>query len=231
MTRTKIDWADFTWNPVWGCRNHCDYCYAWAMARRFGLQVAGRDDFAPTWIERNFQKPMPRKPSRIFVNSMSDVAYWEPEWFRRVADRVWENPQLRFLFLSKEPWRVGWDIASNAMLGYSATKQEDILRLVNREHCVSFLSLEPLHGPINIEGWGLPALRWIIVGAETGNRRERVVPELGWLREIYHFCRINHIPLFFKASLRHLWPAEVEFPQEYPVAPPPHPQAVAADHR
>jgi hypothetical protein len=59
------------------------YCYARRTAKRYGLQVAGRDDFAPTWIERNFAKPMPRKPARIFVNSMSDLADY-PE--ARVVD-------------------------------------------------------------------------------------------------------------------------------------------------
>ncbi|MEA4922187.1 MAG: DUF5131 family protein [Eubacteriaceae bacterium] len=36
MNRTKIEWADRTWNPVTGCRNGCPYCYARRIARRFG---------------------------------------------------------------------------------------------------------------------------------------------------------------------------------------------------
>ena len=35
MNKTSIDWCDFTWNPVTGCRRGCPYCYARAMARRF----------------------------------------------------------------------------------------------------------------------------------------------------------------------------------------------------
>lgn len=34
--KTKIDWADATWNPVTGCLHGCDYCYARKMAYRFG---------------------------------------------------------------------------------------------------------------------------------------------------------------------------------------------------
>lgn len=26
--KTKIDWADTTWNPVTGCLHGCAYCYA-----------------------------------------------------------------------------------------------------------------------------------------------------------------------------------------------------------
>lgn len=33
--KTKIDWADSTWNPVTGCLHECPYCYARNMARRF----------------------------------------------------------------------------------------------------------------------------------------------------------------------------------------------------
>ena len=34
--KTKIDWADATWNPVTGCLHGCEYCYARGIARRFG---------------------------------------------------------------------------------------------------------------------------------------------------------------------------------------------------
>lgn len=36
MKKTKIDWADSTWNPVTGCLHGCEYCYAKAIANRFG---------------------------------------------------------------------------------------------------------------------------------------------------------------------------------------------------
>lgn len=37
MKKTKIDWADSTWNPVTGCFHKCEYCYARRIAERFGL--------------------------------------------------------------------------------------------------------------------------------------------------------------------------------------------------
>lgn len=36
MDRTKIEWADATWNPVTGCEHGCGYCYARGIANRFG---------------------------------------------------------------------------------------------------------------------------------------------------------------------------------------------------
>lgn len=35
MKKTKIDWADSTWNPVTGCMHGCEYCYARRIAERF----------------------------------------------------------------------------------------------------------------------------------------------------------------------------------------------------
>jgi len=36
--RTKIEWADSTWNPITGCLHGCPHCYAAVMVKRFGPQ-------------------------------------------------------------------------------------------------------------------------------------------------------------------------------------------------
>ena len=75
MGKTSIDWADWVDNPVWGCRNTCPYCYARQMARRIG-KTEDQKAFVPTWMHGNYSKAFPDKPLFIFVNSMSDIAYW-----------------------------------------------------------------------------------------------------------------------------------------------------------
>ena len=35
MTKTKIEWADSVFNPITGCLNSCEYCYARKIAKRF----------------------------------------------------------------------------------------------------------------------------------------------------------------------------------------------------
>lgn len=35
MNKSKIEWCDYTWNPVSGCYYMCDYCYARRIAERF----------------------------------------------------------------------------------------------------------------------------------------------------------------------------------------------------
>ncbi len=39
MNRSKIEWCDHTYNPVTGCRHHCEYCYARKMAKRFAGNI------------------------------------------------------------------------------------------------------------------------------------------------------------------------------------------------
>jgi protein gp37 len=216
MNRTKIEWCDFVFNPVVGCTGSCPYCYARNMMHRFGVTLYGTDDFdTPRWVEWNFQRKFPRKPSRIFVNSMSDLADWKNAWRARVFSRIDNYPQHLFLFLSKRPWNCEWIALPNAMLGYSVTRQKDWNDLLLRgPGHVTFLSIEPILEPIILNSRWLP--RWIICGAETGNRKGRVVPKTEWLREIFGFCQANNIPLFFKDSLRNFWPRDMHFPREFP---------------
>jgi protein gp37 len=211
VNRTKIDWCDYTWNPVWGCLGDCPYCYARKMARRLGDKT-----FLPRWMDKNFERKFPRKPSRIFVNSMSDVAYWQKGWMMAVRNRINEHPEHLFLFLTKYPERVEWVPMDNAMLGYTITRQWDYDRLMKMSDCrkVSFFSIEPIMQPIRLGTYLIP--KWIIVGAETGNRKARVMPDRSWLKYFIDYADVNNVPLFFKKSLWAIWPVGEGFPQEYP---------------
>lgn len=51
---------------------------------------------------------------------------------------------------------------------------------------------------------GLP--QWVILGAETGNRKDKVVPQREWVDQIVAFCEENEIPVFFKDNLRAYFP-------------------------
>lgn len=47
---------------------------------------------------------------------------------------------------------------------------------------------------------GIP--QWVILGAETGNRADKVIPCREWVDNIVAFCEENEIPVFFKDNLR-----------------------------
>ena len=108
--RKSIVWADWSFNPVFGCLNKCPYCYAkkisYRLASQFSKIYKVHKDvfkaFTPVWLWSNFNKPIPDYVTHVFVNSMSDVAYWEQEWLSRVADlAIQEYPNKKFLFLTK----------------------------------------------------------------------------------------------------------------------------------
>ena len=69
----------------------------------------------------------------------------------------------------------------------------------------SFWSMEPLLGPVDMAAAeGLP--EWVILGAETGNRPDKVTPAREWVDNIVAFCEENEIPVFFKENLRKHFP-------------------------
>lgn len=39
MNKSKIEWCDYTWNPITGCRHDCEYCYARKMSARFSGNI------------------------------------------------------------------------------------------------------------------------------------------------------------------------------------------------
>lgn len=84
MAKTKIEWADRTWNPVTGCTKispGCANCYAERMSKRLGGRC-GYSVEKPFQITKHadeiFLQPIRwRKPSRIFVCSMGDLFHDE----------------------------------------------------------------------------------------------------------------------------------------------------------
>ena len=69
----------------------------------------------------------------------------------------------------------------------------------------SFWSMEPLLGPVDMSAAeGLP--QWVILGAETGNRADKVAPRREWVDQITQFCAENEIPVFYKDNLRAHFP-------------------------
>lgn len=145
MLKTKIDWCDYTWNPVWGCLMGCPYCYARKISKRFVKKIIEKEmnflnnycefcgfdyfsklqKFEPTFIWSNFQKEFPKKNSMIFVNSMSDISFWEDEWMNKVLWKIKEYSQHIFMFLTKDTSiYADYDFPENCWLGYTFITQK-----------------------------------------------------------------------------------------------------------
>ena len=240
--KNKIGWCDMTWNPVWGCRNHCEYCYARGIAKRFYKQIyklefrrhferhptwawtgdylSGLKDFKPTFLNAQFNKKLPKKPQRIFVGSMSEIYYWQEEWIEMVIEKVKQYPQHTFQFLTRYPEVYDNYIwPKNCWLGVTITKEEDKKRgipyLFITSCNITFVSVEPLLGSVDPVAFSNANIDWVIIGAETGNRKGKVIPERRWIEDIVLYCTKNKIPLYTKDKLKDIYPHQLkEFPKE-----------------
>jgi len=170
--------------------------------------------FKPTWLESNFQKKFPKKPSRVFVGSMSEIYYWKIDWLLKVINRAKEYPQHIFMFLTKHPQLYHkYDFPKNCWLGTTVTEFDDRWRVeqleVNPDN-VRFVSLEPLLDNI-ISDYNF-LHNWIIVGLETG-RKNVFIPEHETIKTLVGDCKRLNIPLFMKNSMKKIWPNLI---QEFP---------------
>ena len=214
MKNTKIDWCDCTVNPIVGCKNGCEYCYAKKINDRF--------HFIPCWEEPKFfperLKQLESKKSKsVFMDSMSDIGFWDWYWKDQVQDFMVKNRQHRYIFLTK-CYKALRGIYKNweglfagkgkiAYLGASITNQKqlkDFEAYAYRE--VDFLSIEPIAEPIKFEPCChyLTRCKLFIIGAETGNRKDKVIPNKEWIDDIVEFCDTFYIKVFMKESLREI---------------------------
>lgn len=187
-------------------------------------------DFDPTFHRHKLYEPKKwRKPRNIFVCSMADLfGEWVPdEWIREIVEACDAAPQHRYMFLTKDPKRYAElrakDIQppANSWIGTSATTdteaKEQTLALSEcwNVNANWFVSVEPLLEPMSSEALeDLSAMHWVIVGAETGNSKNKVIPERKWVDEIVDACAKVGTPLFMKDSLRDLMGND--FQQEFP---------------
>ena len=243
--KNKIGWCNMTWNPVWGCRNHCEYCYARGIAKRFyrrmyelevkrhferhptwawtGDYLAGLRDFKPTFLYSQYCKKLPKKPQRIFVGSMSEIYYWREEWIEMVIEKVKQYPQHTFQFLTKhqETYSNYYGWPKNCILGVTITKADDYWKgkhnwyFFSSKNIKTFFSFEPLLSSIPItELLENSNINWVIIGAETGNRKGKVIPEKEWILDIVRYCVDKNIPLYLKDNIKNIYPEEMkEFPK------------------
>jgi len=234
--KSNIQWTDATWNIARGCTKvdeDCKFCYMYRDSfdntRYNPLEVVRTKTVfnMPLHYKDNYSKVWHGRPL-IFTSSLTDVFHPAIDSYRsEMWDIIRKCPHLIFQILTKRPeriadhlpldWGEGWH---NVWLGTSVGSQSSIRRMVDLSMVrskVKFLSLEPLHGEINLwkptveaigEHWHiLPAFDWVIVGGESGNEtgKYRYRPcELSWIETIVNDCKVNNIAVFVKQMGTHL---------------------------
>ena len=176
---TKIEWADDTVNPWWGCTKvspACSNCYAESWDARWAKGEAHWGPTAPRKlrVERailDLQRIARRsdkegRPRRVFIASMSDFFEDRPDLVEP-RKSIWEvlhelagdSPRITPLLLTKRPdvmaaWadEHGWP--GGAWAGTTVEDQrradERIPHLLRVPARVRFLSCEPLLEPVDL---------------------------------------------------------------------------------
>ncbi|MDP2239643.1 MAG: phage Gp37/Gp68 family protein [Burkholderiales bacterium] len=211
-TVTKIEWTERTWNPVTGCSKvsqGCKNCYAERLANRFW----GTRAFTEVMVhsDRLDQPRLLRRPTKIFVNSMSDLFHEDvpEEFINRVFEVMTACPQHIFQVLTKRSDRLLSLAAAlpwtpNVWMGVSVenslvTSRIDHLREVPAR--VRFVSFEPLLG--GLPSLNLKGIHWAIVGGESGPYARPMLRT--WAHDIRRQCRSAGVSFFMKQGSSANW--------------------------
>lgn len=210
MGKSKIEWTDSTWNPTTGCSKistGCTNCYAEKMS--FRLQKMGnpkyKDGFKLTIHPESLKEPYTwKKPTMVFVNSMSDIFHEDiPFCFIEQVFKVMNDNQKHiFQVLTKRSEslkeyskHLTW--TKNIWMGVSIEDKNQLFRMNDlklSDSITKFLSCEPLLsdlGQLDLNG-----IDWVIVGGESGANSRKI--EKIWVENILTQCKNQKVPFFFK---------------------------------
>lgn len=181
--------------------------------------------FTPTLHEYRLNETFKKGYGKtVFVGSTCDLfGEWVPdEWIEKVF-RVCEKAEdKKFLFLTKNPKRY-IELSQEGKLPerdnfwYGTTATDDDTQFFWSKKVHTFVSIEPLLKPFSTDkkvAENLKLIDWVIIGAETGSRKNKVVPEKEWIENIVEKAREAGKPVFMKDSLKPIYGEEIitEFP-------------------
>ena len=166
------------------------------------------------------------------------------EWIKQVFEACEAAPQHRYLFLTKNPARLckmanaykirRWNekhegnthpqteeyaqtlsLPSHDNWWFGSTlDNKKARRFQGGNHFHTFTSIEPLTEPMDVGLGSFGSDEWVIIGAETGNRKGKIAPKREWVKNIVEAAQITGMKVFMKESLRGLMGED--FLQEFP---------------
>lgn len=234
-----IEWTDYTWNPVQGCKHRCRWtmpdgtiaeCYAETVANRVAQKAYAEGFEHHYWSPHKLKEPLGvKEPSHIFLDSMSDLmGHWVPEGeILQVLEICREAHWHTFQLLTKNaPRLLEFEFPENVWIGVSAPpsqmfgkpltfKQQQRMVIRQRDILdkvnvpVRWMSIEPLSFDIAPLLKDSP-LEWAVIGAATNGRRT-YQPEPEWVENVLEVLDAQNTAVFFKGNLD--WPL---WREEYP---------------
>ena len=212
----RIGWCDITVNPVTGCPNGCEYCYARSMNNRYRWV----EDFSkPEFFPHRLKDFRTKEPLIIFIDSMSDIGHWKDDWFYSTYAAMNEvgNPNNIYLALTKcyrlidflrseisrmDSYRV--PEKKRFFIGATVTNNAQAEAVIAAGGA-DFISFEPLLERIKPELLERLQCKWWIVGDLTKNGKPQGVTQYDWVCDMEYQSDKYKIPLFVKDSLIKLY--------------------------
>ena len=215
---TGISWTDATMNPWIGCSKvspGCDHCYAERdNARRKWVGGWGPGQPRRRTSESYWRQPLAwdrkakaaGKPLKVFCASLADVfdnevpQAWRDDLFALIR----ATPNLRWMLLSK---RIGnaakmlppdWPYRNAGLMATVVNQDEadrDVPKLLATPATWRGLSIEPMLGPINLDGH-IHRLDFVICGGESGPKARPMHP--AWAISLRDQCVAAGVAFFMK---------------------------------
>lgn len=202
MIETKIEWTDYTLNPIKGlCPVGCSYCYARDFYKRFKWDTTLR--FKPETLEDIKHLT---KPAKIFLCSTMELFHPDIKqiWRDEIYKTIEKYPQHTFQILTKcSQYAQQIHQPKNVWFGFSTTGEDSETlnpKIANIQDAkIRFMSLEPYlnrfcYDDLMTIHW--EDLDWIIIGGQTG--RKKYTPGGAKINDIVVRCRDWSIPIFIK---------------------------------
>lgn len=210
MKNSNIEWTDKTWNPTTGCTicsKECTNCYALNFTNQFQFTNPKYNKGFNVFVEHHYELNKPftwKKPSIVFVNSMSDLFHEQcsVDFIKKVFKVMNSTPQHTYQILTKRHHRLvelssqlHW--TDNIWMGVSVGNVAGVRRiqaLKKTQAKNKFLSVEPLIEELpnlNLEG-----IDWVIVGGESGSNAREIKKD--WVLKVQQDCKLFSVSFFFK---------------------------------
>ena len=211
MSKTKIEWCDYTINPVKGlCPVACTYCYARAMYHRFKWNPAIR--FEPETLLDLATVP---EDSKVFIGSTMELFHeYTEQWMPYILGCVKRAPWQTSILLTKQPQNLikFSPFPDNCYVGVSwigDDKSVPLKYLERVEAKVKFISFEPLlvfsawwTSDLLKQAFEKAGISWVIIGSQT---KPNIYPPIEAVRKIVEACDKIKLPIFMKDNLRPMW--------------------------
>ena len=145
-----------------------------------------------------------KKPTKFFVNSMSDLFHEKMpfEFLDKIFEVISATPHHHYQILTKrehilQRYFMDRTVPANVWLGVTVENVQTKHRiddLRNIKASVRFISIEPLIGDVG--ALDLYGIHWVIVGGESGVSARPMNPE--WAINIQKQCSEQKVAFFFK---------------------------------